>query len=476
MTQVVETPVVPPPAPQDRNGHHAASQAEPGRSRGGRIWKLFAFVLILFGGALAAKYLGYTPADGVEIAKKLVGEVVGETKHVEPDVQPSGPARPWDGTLHVTEGQQTTVGFRIVDVKEQKDALQLELNATTDYDQNSLSKIRPRFDTVVQRVFASTGQAVKKGDPLIELYSTELAAAKNECRTKFVQWDHDRKLMEARRPLAAEGRITQILWVDTKNDEKKSRLEYLQARDKLVVFKMSSEEIDKLLAGLGDEHSAIDSNSNDDVNDISRMILKSPIDGIVVERDAVPGTFYDGAYVLMVVSPMDHLWVWGNVFENDQGQVRLGQKCRIMFPFLKEEVEGSVESIANRVDPVTHTLRIRMSVPNPGKNLKSDMLVRAVLQVPHESGQTSIPRNALVTINGEYFAYIQKPHDKESFERRPVVVDQENADTVVLHPYKKESDRAVGLKVGEKVVTNGSLLLSQLYEDESTVASGLPFK
>ena len=64
--------------------------------------------------------------------------------------------------------------------------------------------------------------------------------------------------------------------------------------------------------------------TGDQVHDISKMILKAPLDGMIVERDVVAGNFYDDMAVLMVISPMDKLWVWGNVFEKDQAQVHLG--------------------------------------------------------------------------------------------------------------------------------------------------------
>ena len=121
-------------------------------------------------------------------------------------------------------------------------------------DQDTLVKIRPRFDNaLVEKVFVSTGQSVKKGDPLLIIRSAELALAKNDCRTKFVQWDHDHKYLIAREPLAKDGRITQIIWTDTVNDEKKSRLDYLVSREKLATYGMTNEQIDKLLEGLSDD-------------------------------------------------------------------------------------------------------------------------------------------------------------------------------------------------------------------------------
>ena len=121
------------------------------------------------------------------------------------------------------------------------------------------------------------------------------------------------------------------------------------------------------------------------------MTVVSPIDGIVVERDVVPGNFYDMTNIMLTISPMTELWVWGNVFESDQDKVHIGQKWDILFQFSKEKFEGKVESIANGVDPETRTLRIRASIPNPGKHLKARMLVRAILQIPPAAGRHRHP-------------------------------------------------------------------------------------
>jgi cobalt-zinc-cadmium efflux system membrane fusion protein len=99
------------------------------------------------------------------------------------------------------------------------------------------------------------------------------------------------------------------------------------------------------------------------------------------------------------------------------------------------------------------------------------MLVKAILDIKPLPGQTSIPRISMVAINGEAFVFVHKPDSSpggpEKFERRKIEVAQENADRVVV---------AGGLKPGEEVVTNGSLILSQLYEDLRTVDTGLPLQ
>jgi membrane fusion protein, heavy metal efflux system len=460
------------PTPPKADSAHMAepvrSNRGPSRRKSSGLLKFLIFVVVV-GGSLGAAYkiLGKEKfMHWVEFAKE---QVVGPPEAApEPPFVSNKSTAPWNGLVKVTAKERETEGFRITPVQPQTKPISLELPGQTDYDLNTLNKVRPRFDNaLVEKVYVSIGQVVKKGEPILEVRSAELAAAKNDCRTDFVQWDHDHKYLIAREPLAKDGRITQIMWTDTQNDEKKSRLDYMVSREKLATYGMTNDQIDKLLEGLGDDRQKALA-ANNDTQDITRMTMVSPIDGVVVEREAVPGNFYDQTNILLTISPMEVLWVWGNVSENDLSKVHVSQTWEVMINSTKEKFEGKVESIANGVDPDTRTLKIRASIPNPKKSLYKGMLVRAYLQIPPTNGDTVIPRNALAVINGEYYAFVEKGKsgdDADLFERRKLDIEQENTDCVIV---KK------GLTAGENVVSNGSLILSQMYEDLSTVDNGLP--
>ncbi len=477
MSESTHTGVAANAATNGTNGNHASAPVierparttpppEPPAKSKFSLKRPLMILLVLGAGVAYVAVRGVEKAkeDVIRVAKVAYHQVAGgEKKEIVNPLPLQPPTTAWDGLVDVSKTERETIGMRVTAVLAQTEPLKLELNGATDYDQNTMTKIRPLFDARVTAVYKSTGQAVKKGEPLIELYSTALAAAKSDLRAKFVQWDHDRKLLDSRRPLALSKEISNVIWVDTQNAELNSHNGYLTALDKLIVYGISQDEIQKLIGQLSDKTS--ETGEVEDVHDISKMTLRAPIDGIIVERDVVSGNFYDDMAVLMVISPMDKLWVWGNVFEKDQSQVYLGQTWEVEFPYLDEKIEGQVEHISTRVDPVTRTLKIRATIPNPGKKFKAEMLVKAVLRIPPVPGHTVIPRNAMAVINREHCVFVQRPDNPDKFERRIIDVDQERYDQVVVKS---------GLKPGEKIVTNGSLILSQLYEDQSTLNSGLP--
>jgi cobalt-zinc-cadmium efflux system membrane fusion protein len=377
-------------------------------------------------------------------------------------------APPWDGFVRVTMRQATTVGLLVVTVQPQVEPIYLPLMGRTDYDPNTLSKIRPRFDTLVEKVRAELGQKVRKGDPLVDLFSTELAAAKNDFQTAYVQWTHDRRLLEMRERLYLQKAIAEQVVVDTRNDESKSRLTYRTAKEKLLVFGVPEEQIDPLLKNLGDTPIPKDLRT---IGDKAKMTRLSPVDGIVIERNAVPGNLYDNNDVLMIIAPLDHLFVWLNVYEADQAKVAVGQEIEVRFPFVDRTITGEVQYVASEVSKDTRAIKLRTSIPNVDGKLKADMLVRATLKIPPVPGQTVIPRLSMVVMNGNEYAFVQKEQsdtqDIEQFERRLLTVAEERDEHVVVKS---------GLKPGEHVAANGSLVLAELYENQQMVATGMPLK
>ncbi len=162
-------------------------------------------------------------------------------------------------------------------------------------------KIRPIFDDVlVEKVFVSRDQAVKAGDQLLLLRSPQLGVARNGCRTSFIEWDRARKILAASEPLAKDGRISKTVWLERQADEKKSRLAYEFAREKLLTWGMLATQIDGLVRDLADVEKL--GPANPDPKDGSRITVCSPIDGVVVDLQVEPGNFYDRKNVLLQIA------------------------------------------------------------------------------------------------------------------------------------------------------------------------------
>lgn len=412
-------------------------------------WGRLAFLaLVVAGGAFVALH-GPT--------RRRVLEALAPKHESEPPKAPK-PTRtfaPWDGFIGLDAEQARSIGLETAEVRPQDRPTRLEINGTTAYDPNTQIQIRPRFTSVIDRVYVTLGEEVKAGDPLVDLFSADLAAAKSDYEKAQARWEHDRGELDRAKKLFHETprAISEKEYLSIANDEKVSRAEAKVAGDKLLVYGVSPDELPKVGDEVGTEK--------------AKMTLHAPSGGVVIRKEVVQGNRYDDTDVLLVIAPLDHFWVWGNVYPSDAGEVSIGQRWVVHCPTRDKDTPCLVESMTSDVAEDTKTVRIRTRINNDAGRLKANMLVSGYLEIPPSQGRTVVPRLALVSVDGADYAFVEKADSGGSlrFERRRVRVAQESSDMVVLHE---------GLAPGERVATRGSLLLAQMYEDAATVEPGTP--
>ncbi len=405
------------------------------------------FVIVLAGGAWAFIASGWTLARVQASFQELTKAADAGQEKPKAERPHSPRADEWDGTVTLDEAQRKAIGLQTAIVKVQDEPTKLELIATTDYDPNTLTKVRPPLDLRVEKVYKAVGDRVKAGEPVLDVYSSLLAAAKTSMEKEFSEWQHDHRLMESRKELFEKGSITKQAWADIVNDEYKSEREYIQARKVLQFYGLTDKEIDKVFEEDGAQQ--------------PKMTIRSLADGIVIQRDAVPLNLYKTDDQLLVIAPLDRLWVHVSVPEGDAYRVQLGLSVRVIFPYNHLEFAGEVEHIYNQIDPVTRSVKFRTSVPNYEGQLRAGMYVRATLLLPPpaDMSRTVVPRNALVTADGANYVFIQESDTPGKFHRKAVQVVEEYHDVVYI---------ADSLRAEEVVATSGSLILAQLYEDLQT--------
>lgn len=189
--------------------------------------------------------------------------------------------------------------------------------------------------------------------------------------------------------------------------------------------------------------------------------LRSPIAGEVIARAANPGMELQGQYggtgapELYTVGELDTLWLLADLPESDVLRVKVGSPLSFRISSFPEEArQGRIDWVSGTLDPVTRTARVRCAVPNAKRLLKPEMFAQVSIQV----GQTralAIPRGAVVRIGNTTYAFVDRgtgPQGQHRFERRPISVNEhESGDLVPVQS---------GLQAGEKIVSQGSLLLA----------------
>ncbi len=378
-----------------------------------------------------------------------------EKKRPEP-TRPYQQAGRWNGLLELTDEQQSKLGIRTVTVQEQSEATVLKLAGMTAYDPATLTIVRTQFDSRVDKVLVDLGSVVKRGDPLLELFSNSLAEAKSTLETTSNEWARDKKVLDYKKPLAESNTLPRKELIEIDNNEAQSRLAMKLAMDKLLVYGLTDKEIQ-------------DAKSEDGVKK-ARMTLRSVADGVVVKRDnLVPGNFYDPKDDLMTIAPLDRLWVQSSVSEIDADKVQVGQNLRVIFPYSQHIIPARVEYIDKAIDPGSRSAKFRTSIANPDRQLKAGAFVRVQLDIPPVPGHTVIPRVAMISVDRQDYVFVKKSTQPARFERRVIIVVREGNEQIIVN---ESTDDGTSLKPGEEVVTSGSLILQQMFEDRTMTEGG----
>jgi cobalt-zinc-cadmium efflux system membrane fusion protein len=144
-------------------------------------------------------------------------------------------------------------------------------------------------------------------------------------------------------------------------------------------------------------------------------------------------------------------WLMSDVPESQLPEVQKGEDVDIVFSsFPDTKIQGRAEAIGEVVDPVTRTVRVRVSTPNPQGRILPGMFARIDFGDP-VSGVFVLPNAAVVTVEGADYVFVQV--DGITFERRRITVGSSGTTEVVV---------LKGLREGELVVVEGAMLLKGL--------------
>jgi RNA polymerase sigma factor (sigma-70 family) len=254
----------------------------------------------------------------------------------------------------------------------------LKLVGSTDYDPATVTVVRTPLDCRVDKVFVDLGSTVKTGDPLLELFSFDLAEAKSNYEAATSQWARDKKALDYKTPLAMANSIPRKELIEVENDEAQSRLKMKLAKDKLLVYGLTDKEIENA--------------KKEDGVEKAKMILRSRGYGVVVQRSVVPGNYYASGDLLMTIATLDHLWVRGSVSELDAEKVKLGQKLTVIFPVSNQKIDAVVNYIDKAIDADSRSAKFRTTISNPGGQFKAGMFVRLVLETGASRDRIDEPR------------------------------------------------------------------------------------
>jgi HlyD family secretion protein len=331
-------------------------------------------------------------------------------------------------------------------------------------------EIKSKASGIVKKLYVDYGDRVKKGQLLAQLDKVEIQAQVEQSRAALqaaqanlisAQADWQRAKVDAEGPdvpllkrayeralgMAKDGVVSQ-------SDLDDAHKNYALALNKQNVAKAQVTVLKAKIAQAQAEVAQDDANLKQAEEQLSYTDIVSPIDGIVLSRDVEIGDAVSSILVLgssatlvMTLGDTSQVYVKGKVDESDIGKVYLGQPARIKVESFKDKTfYGKVTKISPmgvEKDNVT-TFEVRVSINNPGGELKAEMTANAEIILEEHKNVLQIPEGAIM-YDEQKKASVDVPDPKAKDGMRKVAVNigiSNGAKTEVLS----------GLTQGQQVV------------------------
>ena len=332
------------------------------------------------------------------------------------------PGMSTDGAVRLTTSQLTTFGITFGTVEQRTLSTEVRTVGTVMMDESRMASVTPKISGYVERLYVNTtGQPVRRGQALAEVYSPDLLAAEEE-------------LLLARRLDRTVGQSA-VPGVPSSSGELLAA-----ARRRLRLWDVSDAQIDDVLR----------------TGRARRTItLYSPATGVVTEKKVVLGQAVQAGMELYTIADLSEVWVDAQVRETEAAELRVGIGADLEFAtYPGRTYKGRVTFVYPTLSEQTRSIRARISVANSDGQLKPGMYATVKLSSPTRSALT-VPRTAVV----------------QTGERAVVFVDQGKG---ALKPVDVETGRTAGeyveilfgLEPGQRVVTSAQFLL----DSESNLA------
>ena len=331
-------------------------------------------------------------------------------------------------------------------------------------------EVKSKASGIVEKLFVDINHKVQKGDRLaqldqqeilaqVEAQRAQLAAAEANVATYEANIEQDKvnaaapdlpmykSTLDRNMQMAKEGIVSRQALDDankdylaalTRRDSAKAQIgvdnaKLKQARAQVLQSQASLKQLEEQL---------------------SYTTIVAPMDGVILSRDVEIGDAVSSILVLgstatlvMTEGDINQVYVQGKVDEADIAHVYMAQPARIKVESFRDRVfSGKVTKIAPlgvEKDNVT-TFEVRVSIDNPGGELKANMTANAEIMLDEHKGVMTVPENA-VSYDAQKNAFVQVPdkNQKEGMHKVAVAVGLSNGSVTEILKGLKEGDQVV---------------------------------
>lgn len=275
------------------------------------------------------------------------------------------------------------------------------------YDETRQARISPKFSGWIEKLHVDfTGQSVRKGQLLFEIYSPELVTAQEEYLAAF---------------RVPRGRAVNHAMLDSVH----RRLEFYDISKREITALEKSGKVRRTLT------------------------IRSPFKGVVTHKNAVEGGYVKAGETIYQIVDLSRVWVEAHIYEYELSRVKPGLKAEMTLPYLPgEKFSGTVAYIYPYMQRQTRDVVIRLEFANPDGVLKPDMY--ADIHVHTQTGEgLIIPSEAIIRSGERNLVFVSRGKGKFTPREVRLGITVDGGKTHILS----------GLAPDEEIVTSGQFLL-----------------
>src|SRR5215831_15815563 len=268
------------------------------------------------------------------------------------------------GTVKISPERIQMLGVRTEAASLRSIAHTVRAVGTVAADERRIGVVNPKFEGWIEKLHVNTtGQTVRRGEALLEVYSPDLVLAQREylvARSAAADMTHADPMARDNARAIADAALSRLRNWD-----------------------ISADQLDSLQRS----------------GSASRTVtLRAPLGGIVMDKQALEGLHFAAGEMLYRIVDLSAVWLLADVYEQDLAQIRPGNAATITVQAYPGRVfEGRVAFVYPTVNAQTRTAKVRIEVPNPDLLLKTDMYATVEIAAPAGSTTTlTVPDSAVL--------------------------------------------------------------------------------
>ncbi len=303
-------------------------------------------------------------------------------------------------------------------------------------NQNSTTHVVPRISGVVKKVHKNIGEKVKKGDLLATLESMDLADVKAQYLSYLEVLQASKEIYELIENLKKQGITYTKEYLDSKVKYVEARINAQNTKQKLLIYGLSEADVAKM--------------DKDKISEFMKYEVRSPVDGVVLERHISIGEFIKDDTSTMTIANLDDVWIDFSIFQDDFPFVKKGTEVTVSPRHRSGNRKYHVSYASPIVNETTRTGLARIIASNKDNAWRPGEFIQGTVVKKSKNVDILIPKAAVQNIKGKQVVFLEDVAHKGIFFPQEIVLGERGDDYFEV---------LSGLNVGDKIVSQGAFIL-----------------